>query len=346
MRCEPAHYFTVAKALTWRSAIDDDPPYQRASDVWSLDQRQLFIDSLLNGFDVPKIYLHDLRGRHPRKVYAVVDGKQRLTTIWSFLQDGFALADTFQMEPENMPDVPATASTPAGALRFSQLDASWRAVLLDTFLSVVLIRDATQDDIEELFSRLNNGAPLGPAERRNALGGEMASLIREIAGRPAFAELLSFSNGRLLHLELAAQVLALEDARRRGPREEPDLSPDGLDAFVRARRRLSLPEREGLLPAIDRRLAASAEVFRAADPLLASADAALRYLRFAWEVLGDDPTPATTDRVRTFLDGLRRQARHHGPDSANGAGPRLAELHAAYGRPARDQASTAAIQRD
>ena len=62
MRCVPAHDFTVMKAYLWRSAINEKPPYQRESSVWSLEKQQLFIDSLLNGYDVPKIYLHDLRG--------------------------------------------------------------------------------------------------------------------------------------------------------------------------------------------------------------------------------------------------------------------------------------------
>lgn len=170
MRCDPAHHFTVAKALAWRSAIDDDPPYQRPSDAWSIGQRQRFIDSLINGYDVPKIYLHDLRGRHPTRVYAVVDGKQRLNAIWSFLTDELPLADDFRVEPANLPHLPGLidATPPAGPMRFSELHRSWQAMLLRTYLSVVLIRHATEDDIEELFSRLNDGSPLD-AERRAEL---------------------------------------------------------------------------------------------------------------------------------------------------------------------------------
>lgn len=157
MRCEAARDFTVAKAIAWRSSIDDDPPYQRAGDVWSMARQQLFIDSLLNGYDVPKIYLHDLRGHHPTKVYAVVDGKQRLTTLWSFLKDGFALAPTFRIEAEDaIPGVPV----PRPGSRFSEFHSTWQRALLWTPISVVLIRDAEEDDIEELFSRLNNGVAL------------------------------------------------------------------------------------------------------------------------------------------------------------------------------------------
>lgn len=309
MRCEPTHYFTVAKALAWRSAIDDDPAYQRASEVWSLGQQQLFIDSLLNGYDVPKIYLHDLRGRHPTKVYAVVDGKQRLTTIWSFLKDGFPLAAAFRIEPSNMPDLPSDAVAPVGALRCSQLDPRWRAVLLGTFLSVVLIRDATEEDIEELFSRLNNGVPLAAAEHRNALGGDMAALIREVAASAAFAGPLAFSNDRREHLDLAARVLALADARRRGD-SDPDLSPDGLDAFVRRRRRLAAEDRRDLAAAVDRRSAIATAVFRPSDPLLASPIVAFDLLRSVWDALGDDPTAASVERVGASL-GARRVAQGH-----------------------------------
>ena len=166
MRCEPAHHFTVAKAIAWRSSMDAEPVYQRRGDAWSLERRQLFIDSLLNGYDIPKIYLHDLRGRHPTKVYAIVDGKQRLTAVWSFVADGFPLAPTFRVEPGNEPALPPDAREPSGPLRFSELDRHWQAVLLGTFLSVVLIRDATPADIDELFSRLNNGVPLSAEDRR------------------------------------------------------------------------------------------------------------------------------------------------------------------------------------
>src|SRR5688572_31542131 len=188
MRCVPAHDFTVMKAYLWRSAINEKPPYQRESSVWSLEKQQLFIDSLLNGYDVPKIYLHDLRGIEETKVYAVVDGKQRLTTIWRFLTNEFPLAPDFRIEPNNYPELPAEAVPPAAGMLFRDMDPIWQEVLKSTFLAVVLIQNAREEDIEDLFSRLNNGEPLNAAEKRNAMGGEMARLVREVAARPFFQE--------------------------------------------------------------------------------------------------------------------------------------------------------------
>jgi hypothetical protein len=166
MRCVPEHRFTVARAVAWRSAIDDSPPYQRPADRWSLGHRQRFIDSLINGYDVPKLYFHDLRGVHPTKVYAVVDGKQRLHAIWDFIGGVFGLAPDFVLEAD--PD-PATAGAepPRPGMRWPDLDPAWRAAFLGTFLSVVLVQRATEADIDELFFRLNSGVPLAPAERRS-----------------------------------------------------------------------------------------------------------------------------------------------------------------------------------
>lgn len=247
MRCVPAYPFTVAKARAWRSAIDDAPVYQRASDVWTLDQRQRFIDSLLAGYDVPKIYLHDLRGQHPTKVYAVVDGKQRLTAIWEYLADAYPLGSS-------VPAISGPDGRASGSVPFSGLSPEWQRQLQRTHLSVVLIKDAEEVDIDALFARLNSGAPLADADRRNALGGDMAALIRTIAERD---DLLTLAPGATLHsdrLEAAATVIAMALTSIRAPAAPPDLEPAALDAMVRAGRRLSTAEREAIVLHVERRL--------------------------------------------------------------------------------------------
>lgn len=285
MRCEPARDFTIGKAIAWRSSIDDDPPYQRAGEVWSLARRELFIDSLLNGYDVPKVYLHDLRGQHPTKVYAVVDGKQRLTTLWSFVQDAFPLAATFRIERAAGPDGTPDEAEPTGALRFSELDPRWRTALLRTPLSVVLIRDATESDIEELFSRLNNGVALSAAERRNALGGAMADLIRTVAATSGLFGALAFPADRGAHLEVAARLL-LADGEPGGTDSAPrDASAAGLDAFVRSRRELTPGDRADLLVRFELRWSAIADRFSRCDPRLADPDAAVVALQAAWHTV-------------------------------------------------------------
>src|SRR2546426_7675735 len=81
----------------WRS-IDFKPTYQRQSDVWADGKKQLFIDSLINGYDIPKLYFHELGwdAARTRKRYAIVDGKQRLEAIRAFIEGGYGLSDEFE----------------------------------------------------------------------------------------------------------------------------------------------------------------------------------------------------------------------------------------------------------
>src|ERR1035437_3263947 len=74
-----------AKTLSWwrarRSKIDMEPPYQRRGRLWSATDKAYLIDSILNGFDVPKLYVADFTWadsalNRKRLPYAIIDGKQ------------------------------------------------------------------------------------------------------------------------------------------------------------------------------------------------------------------------------------------------------------------------------
>src|SRR4051794_37446650 len=82
-----------AHTLTWWrnrvAKIDMDPPYQRRGRLWSDADKAYLIDSILNGFDVPKVYIADFTwGDSPLNAeklpYAIIDGKQRLEAVFDF----------------------------------------------------------------------------------------------------------------------------------------------------------------------------------------------------------------------------------------------------------------------
>lgn len=321
MRCVPARDFTVGKTVAWKSAINDAPPYQRESSIWSTEKQQLFIDSLLNGYDVPKIYLHDLRGQHPTKVYAVVDGRQRIGTMWRFLANDLPLADDFRIEPANLPpDLPAGVVHPRAGDRFRDLDKAWQLTLKRTYLAVVLIQNATEHDIEDLFSRLNNGEPLNAAEKRNAMGGDTVKLIREVVGRPFFKERVHFPNTRSQHMDLAARLVAIARADHDGDDTVPDLRGRAMDAMVKEQRRVDPAVTEALRAHVDAMLADLSTVFEPADPQLG--------------------TPGAAVIAALFLRGLRREgALPAGPVAAD-AGARVRAFLASF-----DVSRKAALER-
>lgn len=66
-----------------------NPPYQRAS-VWTEAQRVALIKSLFMGLPIGAIVLNN-RGYATSKIYAVVDGKQRMETLRAFHTNQFAV---------------------------------------------------------------------------------------------------------------------------------------------------------------------------------------------------------------------------------------------------------------
>ena len=71
-----------------------DPSYQR-NQIWKLDKKTAFIESLYMGILIPPIYVVEIPGENilDGATYEVVDGKQRLTTILDFIENKFALAN-------------------------------------------------------------------------------------------------------------------------------------------------------------------------------------------------------------------------------------------------------------
>ncbi|HEU0188922.1 MAG TPA: DUF262 domain-containing protein [Gallionella sp.] len=71
-----------------RKRINTNPDFQRPP-VWATSQKQLLVDTILRGYDVPKLYWRRT-GTKP-DIYDVVDGQQRLRALWDFFDGNFKL---------------------------------------------------------------------------------------------------------------------------------------------------------------------------------------------------------------------------------------------------------------
>ncbi|MEQ8330031.1 MAG: DUF262 domain-containing protein [Longimicrobiales bacterium] len=178
--------------------IDTNPDYQRPA-VWTRRQKQLLIDTILRNYDIPKLYWRRT-GRKP-DTYDVVDGQQRLRAIWEFFGGGFKLAkDADQIDGWDVAGV-----------AYSELPDELR-IRFDTYpLDVVLVEDADEDEVREMFLRLQNGTTLRAQEKRNAYPGAMRDFVRHLASH-AFFDSVGFSNSRYTYDLVAAQLVRLEMA--------------------------------------------------------------------------------------------------------------------------------------
>lgn len=184
---------TVRSFCRRMKKINLQPDYQRGA-VWSKPQKQLLIDSILRDLDVPKIYLREI----DNDVYEeeAVDGQQRLTAISGFFNDEFTLAK--DSDPIDGKDIKG--------LRFSELDEDVKDIFEAYELTVVLLRKATEEQVEEMFLRLQNGTTLNAAEKRNAMKGNMKDFVRDLATHQFFGN-CGFKNHRFAYDLVASQMV-------------------------------------------------------------------------------------------------------------------------------------------
>lgn len=207
----PLKNSTIMFLYSERPEINLGPSYQRMGSIWTIEKRQLLIDSILNDYDIPKIYFHALSNETYKKTgrrYAVIDGRQRLETIWSFMDGDFRLAENFEYQRDTDIDL-STLNYAEIAHKYPKIK-----VKFDSFVLPVVAISTEGDDlelIEDMFSRLNEAVPLNAAEKRNAIGGNLVQAIRDVSEHIFFTKKVKFSNRRFQHREIAARFLLIEE---------------------------------------------------------------------------------------------------------------------------------------
>lgn len=203
--------FNIETIISLRDSIDFHPVYQRYGGIWSKEKKQLFIDTILNDYDTPKFYFNYFSDssnplNSSNKIYAIVDGKQRLEAIFDFLADKFPLSQEFRFyDDENIK---------LKNLKYSEI-AEKHPFILSKFynynLDIIFIDTDDEDKLEELFLRLNGGEALTNAEKRNAIGGEFNRKVREIVEtHNFFTNKLRFNNPRYQYQDLFIKLALTE----------------------------------------------------------------------------------------------------------------------------------------
>lgn len=316
MYCETKTY-TIGKFFVEKNSIELAPEYQRQAGVWGLEKQQLFLHTLFGQYDVPKIYMHKLPINGGLHAHALVDGKQRLECIWSFLDGNIALGD-HNYEPTDAAKKKETPF-PSKGNRYADLTSFWQEQFKSIQLDVVVIHDAELDDIEELFFRLNNGEPLNAAEKRNAMGGKMCRLIREVAEHKFFKDIIFISNKRYQHYDLAARFLLIEQGIKEGASPYRDLKKRFLDNLVQADRYRNMGDAElnALKKAVDKQLKVLGRVFGKKDPLLKRAGYPQLYYLFAKEMESNYAEEKLFSKIKQFFPEFahdRTESLHMDPD--------------------------------
>ena len=214
--------------------LDVHPEFQRFF-RWTDEQKSRLIESLLLGIPIPPIFV----AQTPDGVWDVVDGLQRLSTIFQFAgilldEDGRQVEPLTLSKTKYLPSLEGKvwqSDNPA-----TSLDPAQRLFLKRTRLTVnIILQESDPKAKYELFQRLNTGgSQLSNQEVRNAIlvmvNRDFYLWLQELSQLESFQECVALSDRQLdeqYDMELAIRYLIFSRI------EDDRLSPIGdLNNFL------------------------------------------------------------------------------------------------------------------
>lgn len=177
-----------------RDNLTFNNPIQRRCEQWKNYQKSLLIHSILDDYIIPPIYLIkedkgsvDVRGRAISD-YDVLDGKQRLTTVFNFIDDKFALSDltpSIELDEEEYE---------LAGKKFSELDSELQENINNFGFSIYNLEGNSDEEVEEFFLRINGGESLSKNQNTKAkIGVKTMETINKFLDSWFFSHICNFS---------------------------------------------------------------------------------------------------------------------------------------------------------
>lgn len=178
---------TTHRDVAWFKQADDlnqlemKPPFQRNL-VWTNKQKSFLIDSILNGFPIPELYMQDIVYQDGKKKYVVVDGQQRITACLQFI------AGDFEIDSSDSPTL--------GGLSFDDLSGEQKKKIYSYQFLVRLLPEISDIELRQIFQRLNrNNVILNAQELRQATyWGAFIQLMNELAKHEIWLDVNVFTS--------------------------------------------------------------------------------------------------------------------------------------------------------
>lgn len=157
--------------------------------VWERHRMSELIWSIIMGYPIPPVYAERGESVNDKvKIYDVMDGQQRNTTIYKYLKDEFALTELKPIPYLDENGVECTVDI--SGKKFSELEEELQDIIRDATITVKYYDNLEQSQKAEMFRRLNNGKPLSTKSRTLASAKNIGSLLN-IGSHKLFEEMLT-----------------------------------------------------------------------------------------------------------------------------------------------------------
>lgn len=188
----------IEKMHQEKKVLSFEHPIQRKSEQWNNNQKSLLIHSMLANYPVPNIYVlredsQEVDSKNkPIFNYFVMDGKQRLTSVLSYIWGEFPLDD-------NIPDIYVEEEEYEIAGKyFCDLDEPVQYEITRYKFEIISFEDCSDREVEEIFFRLNNSTPLTKAQvAKSKIGVQLAEMMNELLTSKFFTTSCNFSKAQL-----------------------------------------------------------------------------------------------------------------------------------------------------
>jgi Protein of unknown function DUF262 len=252
MKVKKDSYKVGNLATNWTNrTLRANPEYQRGL-VWTMIQKQRLIDSVFRGYPLPSFYFRSKEVKGPdgsvSSIWEIIDGQQRIEALAGYHTGAWPALESD--DPKlSLPDGVLHDPCPWGGRTFAQLTPPERARFEETEVPVLVVTETSNDDeIRDLFIRLQAGTALSRQQIRDAWPGPIGPFVEALAGRgkkthPAY-QLFSWLDRRgtrkaeeseegedeyVDDRQTCAQLLALFFAREKSSDGMPSLNARALD---------------------------------------------------------------------------------------------------------------------
>lgn len=216
------------KNISKRDGIDLQPSYQRGY-IWSSDFKDKLLYSIIKSYPIGNVSLRVRTQKNSKgAMQEVVDGQQRLTTIYRFINDEYVIQSDISKNIieyiiEYMGDEPDEKLAKLKkkllnkgkiAIGFKQLPQVLQDNILAYNISITNITNATDEEITEYFRYLQNQERLRAGEILNSVPDtELEKYLDMIEDTESLLTKLSFQNKRKQFDRVFYSVLGLIDGQ-------------------------------------------------------------------------------------------------------------------------------------
>ena len=196
-----------------KNALRYDLSFQRHTGMWSLPAKSMLVWSILSDSYIPPVVfikndedVVDEKGK-TMSCYSVLDGAQRTTNLFSFMNDEYRLHGS-------TPDVEIDGDMfELAGMLFSELPQELQNAINSYKFNIQVIANATEDEQTVLYGNINSGVPLSTIQKaKPELGVELCNYFAGVVEKPFFSQGLNMTAAQALREEdlcMALQSLML-----------------------------------------------------------------------------------------------------------------------------------------